>query len=163
LVECTACGFRNPAGARFCARCGTSLAAEPADPSTTTFPAPHRLSPLGRPLTAADAAAVAALPPGSAMLVVLGSPEPGSRFLLDRDVVTAGRHPDSDIFLDDVTVSRRHAVFRRDSNTWTVADEGSLNGTYLNRDRVDLAELTNGAIVQIGKFRLVFYAGRARD
>ena len=85
----------------------------------------------------AEEAAVEALPQGSALLVVQRGPSAGSRFLLDTDEVSAGRHPDSEIFLDDVTVSRRHAVFRRTSHGYLVADVGSLNGTYVNRDRID--------------------------
>jgi pSer/pThr/pTyr-binding forkhead associated (FHA) protein len=106
-------------------------------------------------------AAVDALPPGSALLVVKRGPNAGSRFLLDADLTTAGRHPESDIFLDDVTVSRRHAEFHRSPYTkgFTVRDVGSLNGTYLNRERIDAAELTSGDEVQIGKFRLVFLTG----
>jgi pSer/pThr/pTyr-binding forkhead associated (FHA) protein len=88
-------------------------------------------------------------------------PGSGSRFLLDADVVTAGRHPDSEIFLDDVTVSRRHAEFHRTGDTFTVSDVGSLNGTYVNRDRIDRVQLTDGDEVQIGKYRLVFFAGHA--
>ncbi|HEY8453219.1 MAG TPA: FHA domain-containing protein [Natronosporangium sp.] len=100
-----------------------------------------------------------ALPPGMALLVVRRGPNAGARFLLERDVTTSGRHPDSDIFLDDVTVSRRHAEFHRDGGTFTVRDVGSLNGTYVNRERVEAATLSNGDEVQIGKFRLVFVAG----
>jgi pSer/pThr/pTyr-binding forkhead associated (FHA) protein len=99
------------------------------------------------------------LPPGSALLVVRRGPNAGSRFLLDTEVTTAGRHPESDIFLDDVTVSRRHAEFRREAGVFTVRDVGSLNGTYVNRERVEAATLANADEVQIGKFRLVFLAG----
>jgi len=99
------------------------------------------------------------LPPGSALLVVRRGPNAGSRFLLDTDVTTAGRHPESDIFLDDVTVSRRHAEFRREGGFFTVRDVGSLNGTYVNRERVESATLANADEVQIGKFRLVFLSG----
>jgi pSer/pThr/pTyr-binding forkhead associated (FHA) protein len=108
-----------------------------------------------------DVGAVDALPPGSALLVVRRGPNAGSRFLLDKDVVTAGRHPESDIFLDDVTVSRRHAEFRRtpDGRGYGIRDVGSLNGTYLNRERIDSSHLANGDEVQIGKFRLVFLTG----
>ncbi|QIK66480.1 FHA domain-containing protein [Nocardioides sp. HDW12B] len=112
-----------------------------------------------RPLNDEDAAAVDALPPGSALLVVQRGPDAGSRFLLDTDVVTAGRHPDSEIFLDDVTVSRRHAEFRRSPEGFRVSDVGSLNGTYVNRDRIDDVVLSGGDEVQIGKYRLVFFAG----
>ena len=99
------------------------------------------------------------LPPGTALLAVRRGPNAGARFLLDHDVTTSGRHPDSDIFLDDVTVSRRHAEFHRDGSTFTVRDVGSLNGTYVNRERVESATLNNGDEVQIGKFRLVYVAG----
>jgi pSer/pThr/pTyr-binding forkhead associated (FHA) protein len=101
----------------------------------------------------------ASLPPGLALLVVRRGPNAGARFLLDRDVTTSGRHPDSDIFLDDVTVSRRHAEFHRGPGGYTVRDVGSLNGTYLNRERVESATLGSGDEVQIGKFRLIFIAG----
>ncbi|HET7475959.1 MAG TPA: FHA domain-containing protein [Dermatophilaceae bacterium] len=108
-------------------------------------------------LSAADQATVEALRVGTALLVVLRGPNTGARFLLDAAEVTAGRHPDSDIFLDDVTVSRRHAVFHRDGETYQVRDVGSLNGTYVNRERIDAVRLQTGDEVQIGKFRLVFY------
>jgi len=101
------------------------------------------------------------LPPGMALLVVRRGPNAGARFLLDHDVTTSGRHPDSDIFLDDVTVSRRHVEFRRGGDgLFTVSDVGSLNGTYVNRERIDSVLLSNGDEVQIGKYRLVFYASQ---
>ena len=103
------------------------------------------------------------LPPGMALLVVRRGPNAGARFLLDHDLTTSGRHPDSDIFLDDVTVSRRHAEFHRGVNAFTVRDVGSLNGTYVNRERVESATLSNGDEVQIGKFRLMFIAGPRLD
>ena len=114
-----------------------------------------RRSPRGSP--GADQAAVDALPPGSALLVVRRGPNSGSRFLLDSDTTTAGRHPSSDIFLDDVTVSRRHAEFVRAGEGFAVRDVGSLNGTYVNRERIDETPLAGGDEVQIGKYRLVFY------
>ena len=167
---CTNCGHRNPDDARFCANCGTRLvsATPPADeasrdPSATmSFRAPSKSDQVDdRPLNEEDAAAVDALPTGSALLVVQRGPSAGSRFLLDTDVVTAGRHPDSEIFLDDVTVSRRHAEFRRGAEGYRVRDVGSLNGTYVNRDRIDELVLQGGDEVQIGKFRLVYFAGGA--
>lgn len=106
---------------------------------------------------------VPSLPPGIALLVVRRGPNAGARFLLDHDITTSGRHPDSDIFLDDVTVSRRHAEFHRGGTGFTVRDVGSLNGTYVNRERVESATLSNGDEVQIGKFRLVFIAGPRLD
>ena len=111
-------------------------------------------------LTKADLATVEALRPGTALLVVLRGPNTGARFLLDDDEVMSGRHPDSDIFLDDVTVSRKHAVFTRTGGGFVVRDVGSLNGTYVNRELVDHAGLRTGDEVQIGKFRLVFYAAQ---
>ncbi len=130
--------------------------------ATATFGAPQQ-SDLEEKERAAldddDAAAVDALPRGSALLVVQRGPGAGNRFLLDQDVVTAGRHPESEIFLDDITVSRRHVEFRRTADGFTVSDVGSLNGTYVNRDRIDEAVLANGDEVQIGKFRLVYFAG----
>jgi hypothetical protein len=177
---CTQCGHQNPDGARFCSQCGTRLDAAstaaasgpaPGDAgerpgettATITFGGPvaepeHREE---RSLSDSDAAAVDALPAGSALLVVQRGPSAGSRFLLDTEVVAAGRHPDSEIFLDDVTVSRRHAEFRRTAEGYSVADVGSLNGTYVNRDRIDEVVLQGGDEVQIGKFRLVYFASHA--
>ncbi|WP_276003721.1 glycogen accumulation regulator GarA [Mycobacterium shinjukuense] len=120
------------------------------------------LSELDAPAQAGVESAVSGvegLPAGSALLVVKRGPNAGSRFLLDQPVTSAGRHPDSDIFLDDVTVSRRHAEFRLENNEFSVVDVGSLNGTYVNREPVDSAVLANGDEVQIGKFRLVFLTG----
>jgi pSer/pThr/pTyr-binding forkhead associated (FHA) protein len=121
---------------------------------------PETVSETDHVLTKADLATVEALRPGTALLVVLRGPNTGARFLLDDDEVMSGRHPDSDIFLDDVTVSRKHAVFRRTPGGFVVRDVGSLNGTYVNRQLVDEITLTTGDEVQIGKFRLVFYASQ---
>ncbi|MDO8144796.1 MULTISPECIES: FHA domain-containing protein [Isoptericola] len=111
------------------------------------------------PLTAEESAAVSALPRHSALLVVqYGSGAVGERFLLDTDRAVAGRSEHADIFLDDVTVSRKHAEFVREGDRFVVRDIGSLNGTYLNRERIDAAVLTTGDEVQIGKFRMSFHA-----
>lgn len=99
------------------------------------------------------------LPADTALLVVKRGPNAGSRFLLDQQITTAGRHPNSDIFLDDVTVSRKHVEFEREGVEFTVRDVGSLNGTYLNRELIDSATLASGDEVQIGKFRLTFLIG----
>jgi pSer/pThr/pTyr-binding forkhead associated (FHA) protein len=111
-------------------------------------------------LSTEEQAAVRALPPGTALLVVQRGPNQGARFLLDAGRTTAGRNPDSDIFLDDVTVSRRHAEFLREgtgpATVFSVRDAGSLNGTYVNRDRVEEVRLAAGDEVQVGKYRLVF-------
>ena len=107
-----------------------------------------------------SAPGVDGLPEGSALLVVKRGPNAGSRFLLDQPTTTAGRHPDSDIFLDDVTVSRRHAEFRKNDDQFEVVDVGSLNGTYVNREPKNSSELSNGDEIQIGKVRLVFLNGQ---
>ncbi|MCB0907665.1 MAG: zinc-ribbon and FHA domain-containing protein [Nocardioidaceae bacterium] len=170
---CTNCGRQNPEDARFCSQCGTPIvlpddaAAAAADApvdatATITFGAPTEKaveSSSDRALSPIDAAAVDALPAGHALLVVQRGPGAGNRFLLDLDLVTAGRHPESEIFLDDVTVSRRHAEFIRTGTDFAVRDVGSLNGTYVNRDRIDQVSLKDGDEVQIGKYRLVFYSG----
>ena len=111
-----------------------------------------------------DVTAVENLPQGSAMLLVQRGPDAGARFLLDTDVVTVGRHPDSDIFLDDISVSRRHATFTRTANGYVISDLGSLNGSYVNRDRIDSdVILSGGDEVQIGKYRLIFFSGLPRS
>ena len=168
---CTSCGRQNPDDARFCAQCGTRLlsadapapgSSDPTGESTATIQigaGVDKIETSDRALNPVDAAAVDALPVGHALLVVQKGPGAGSRFLLDGDVTNAGRHPDSEIFLDDVTVSRRHAVFHRDGGSFTAADAGSLNGTYVNRDRIENVQLKDGDEVQIGKYRLVFFSG----
>jgi len=114
-------------------------------------------------MTSSDVAAVENLPAGSAMLLVQRGPDSGARFLLDSDVVTVGRHPDSDIFLDDISVSRRHATFTRGAAGYSIEDLGSLNGSYVNRDRIDGAvTLSGGDEVQIGKYRLIYFAGASK-
>jgi pSer/pThr/pTyr-binding forkhead associated (FHA) protein len=163
-VFCTACGTENPVGSHFCASCGAALPSAVSGVDVTST-----ISPTGAVpdvdtefSTEAHQGAVDALAPGSALLVVKRGPNAGSRFLLDQDVTTAGRHPDSDIFLDDVTVSRRHAEFRREGAGYTVHDVGSLNGSYVNRERIEAAPLSGGDEVQIGKFRLVYLTAAVR-
>ncbi|WP_457159009.1 oxoglutarate dehydrogenase inhibitor Odhl [Modestobacter sp. SYSU DS0875] len=163
-VLCTRCGHQNPEGSRFCAQCGAALSQERVGESTSIIPKvggdDSGEQPEAVDTTAdAHAGAVESLPAGSALLVVKRGPNAGSRFLLDQEVTTAGRHPDSDIFLDDVTVSRRHVEFHREGGGFTVHDVGSLNGTYVNREPVDVASLAGGDEVQIGKFRLVYLTG----
>ncbi|WP_307721133.1 MULTISPECIES: FHA domain-containing protein [Streptomyces] len=173
-AACPRCGNQNAAGSRFCSQCGNPLRgggipAEASSETTSTlsisgieaYEAEMTGQQATPSLSAEAQAAVDALPPGSALLVVRRGPNSGSRFLLDSDVTTAGRHPQSDIFLDDVTVSRRHVEFQRRAEGGFVAtDKGSLNGTYVNREPIDEAVvLSTGDEVQIGKYRLVFYAG----
>jgi len=161
-VFCTTCGEANPEGARYCSRCGTPLVRRGGDrgaDTTSTISIGSDLDVDQFDEADADAAAVAALPPGTALLAVRRGPNAGSRFLLNSDLTLVGRHPDSDIFLDDVTVSRRHAEFYRHGGRFTVRDVGSLNGTYVNRERIEEASLSQGDEVQVGKFRLVFLLG----
>jgi Inner membrane component of T3SS, cytoplasmic domain/zinc-ribbon domain len=166
MPYCTNCGHDNPDGSKFCGQCGTPLAPTtrleavdraPTGDTTKTFPAvvDERDFDL---LTAEEEAAVNALPHGSALLIVQRGSNAGSRFLLNTQVVSAGRHQNSDIFLDDISVSRRHASFTRTAEGTLLKDTGSLNGTYVNRDLVDECLLRHGDEVQIGKFRLVYFA-----
>ncbi len=111
-------------------------------------------------VTAEEQEAIASLPSGNALLIVRRGPSQGSRFLLDTDVTTCGRHPHSDIFLDDVTVSRRHAEFRRQGTQFEVRDLASLNGTYYQGERVERHMLSDGDEIQVGKFHLTFFASR---
>lgn len=119
-----------------------------------------KMFPLDGEISPEEQEAINALPAGSALLIVRRGPNAGARFLLDADVTTAGRHPDADIFLDDVTVSRRHAEFARHGSAFEVRDLASLNGTYYNGVRIESAPLSDSSEVQIGKFRLTFYASR---
>ena len=168
---CTQCGHQNPDGSRFCGRCGAAVqgsgsgGSAPARADTTST---ISLAALEGALEAGESAGAPAPaepalqeqpPAGTALLVVKRGPNAGSRFLLDSEVTTAGRHPESDIFLDDVTVSRRHAEFVREPGGFVVRDVGSLNGTYLDRQRIEQAGLAGGDEVQIGKYRLVFLFG----
>jgi pSer/pThr/pTyr-binding forkhead associated (FHA) protein len=111
-------------------------------------------------LSEEERAAVDALPSGNALLIVRRGPNQGARFLLDSDVTSVGRHPNADIFLDDVTVSRRHAEFKRTGKSFSVSDLASLNGTQYEGERVESAELVNGSEVQIGKYHLTFFASK---
>lgn len=134
---------------------------------------PHETTALYGPEFAAQLAALEAgvspeeqevigsLPSGSALLIVRRGPNAGARFLLDADVTVAGRHPEADIFLDDVTVSRKHAAFVRQGIRFSVRDLGSLNGTFMSGDRIEqTVVLADGGEVQVGKFHLTFYASR---
>jgi hypothetical protein len=167
---CTQCGHANPDESRFCSNCGAALRTatqQPAAAETSTITiggleaVPEIAEGAEPALSPADQAAVDALPPGSALLVVRRGPNSGARFLLDSDLTTAGRHPESEIFLDDVTVSRRHAEFVRSPGGFIVRDVGSLNGTYVNRERIDESSLTGGDEVQIGKYRLMYHPSQS--
>lgn len=148
---CLACGHKNPTGVNFCSSCGAPLAAS--NETTVAF-LPDDPSSEFR----ADEAGLALgdLAPGVGVLVVKHGPEAGTRYVLDATVTRVGRHPDSEIFLDDITVSRRHAEFAGEHGSYRVHDVGSLNGTYVNRERIEEVELNDGDEVQIGKFKLLF-------
>lgn len=167
-MYCTHCGHENPADANFCGQCGRPMS-KAGDATTGALRLDDQVDGSAEAFeqvgadhaegaeTGELAMAVAELEPGTALLVVLRGPNQGSRYLLDRDLVTVGRHPDSDIFLDDITVSRRHSEFRRVGRRLVVQDTGSLNGTYINGVRADEQQLTSGDEVQVGKFKLVAF------
>jgi pSer/pThr/pTyr-binding forkhead associated (FHA) protein len=149
-LYCSRCGHPNKDDAKFCAQCGAPLQGEPTlsltpveaeDDASEEFPFPHD-----------------ELQPGQALLLVKRGPNAGSTFLLDNERTTTGRRPDSDVFLDDVTVSRNHARIERRGDSFFVQDDGSLNGTYVNGERVEETKLASGDEIQIGMFKLVFFA-----
>ena len=151
---CSACGKNNPDDSAYCGQCGAYLGASETGDTTITF------TPTEADVEQEEEIRVVPdreLSAGAAMLVVKRGPSAGTRFLLTKEVTTAGRHPESDIFLDDITVSRRHAEFRRDGDAYRIVDMGSLNGTYINRMRVEESGLSSGDEIQIGKFRLIFF------
>ena len=161
-MTCPSCGKPIHPEDRFCAACGAPLDSLDTDQTGAI----SALVGAGPPTGTGPAAAFGAgihreLPSGAALLVVHRGPSEGSEFLLpsDADIIGVGRSPESDVFLDDVTVSRRHAEFRRGADGWSVRDVGSLNGTYVNRVRVDDQRLHGGDEVQVGKFRFIFLVG----
>lgn len=150
-MYCTRCGHPNKDESRFCANCGAALHDE-----ATVGITPVEIEGEGAeefPFPSDE------LEPGQALLLVKHGPNAGSTFLIEGDVTRAGRNPESDVFLDDVTVSRKHAEIRREADGFFIYDLGSLNGTYVNRERVDATKLASHDEVQIGKFKLVFFAG----
>lgn len=149
-MYCSRCGHPNKDDAKFCAQCGAPLQGEPTlsltpveaeDDASEEFPFPHD-----------------ELQPGQALLLVKRGPNAGSTFLLENERTTTGRRPESDVFLDDVTVSRNHARIERRGDSFFVQDDGSLNGTYVNGERVEETKLASGDEIQIGMFKLVFFA-----
>jgi hypothetical protein len=147
-VYCPECGFQNPEAANFCSRCGAALVRDPAGGDTTMALIPEEvedhspLEDLGME--------------GPALVVRSGGGRAGEHFVPKNERTTIGRSPDCDIFLDDVTVSRKHAVLLRSSDSFVIEDQGSLNGTFVNKRRIDSAPLGDGDEVQIGKYRLTF-------
>jgi hypothetical protein len=153
-VFCNKCGHRNPPDSNFCSSCGAPLDV-PVEEKTITFHPPDPA--LDAPGPAEDVSVpMRDLPPGHAVLLVRAGPQAGLQVAINDTVTRLGRHPDSDVFLDDITVSRRHSEIERTPEGFVVRDVGSLNGTYLNQQRIERASLTNGDELQVGKFRLVF-------
>jgi pSer/pThr/pTyr-binding forkhead associated (FHA) protein len=153
-VFCNNCGHRNTLGSSYCSSCGAVLERASSDHTTITF---HPLTPVDPNEIDPGGSTVDEAP--VAVLVVRQGAKAGSRYAIDAATTTVGRHPDSDIFLDDITVSRRHAEIIQVGPSFDVIDSGSLNGTYLNRERIDQATLNSGDEIQIGKFKLVFVQG----
>ena len=156
-VFCNNCGHRNPPDANFCSSCGSILTSPSSDSTVTLHPVDSQGEAGEEELTVP----LPERPSGAGLLLVKRGPNAGARFVLDAEVTRAGRHPESDIFLDDITVSRRHAEFQRTNGQYRLRDVGSLNGTYVNRERIEEAALSSGDEVQVGKFKLVFLAARA--
>jgi FHA domain/zinc-ribbon domain len=152
---CTNCGHKNSGGSNFCSSCGAPLTEPGGSDTTVTFQAGE----LDTDLEDEIHVTPDELEGDRGVLIVKRGPNAGSKFFLDTDVTEIGRHPESDIFLDDITVSRRHAEIRREGSTFSVNDVGSLNGTYINRERVEEAALQSGDEIQVGKFKLIFLSG----
>jgi pSer/pThr/pTyr-binding forkhead associated (FHA) protein len=152
---CPACGKSNPDESAYCSQCGAYLGSGTQEGDTTIV-----FTPVEAEVEQEEEVLVPEeeLSAGAAMLVVKRGPSAGTRFLLTKEITTAGRHPESDIFLDDITVSRRHAEIRRIGSLFRIIDMGSLNGSYVNRLRVEETDLESGDEIQIGKFRLIFFS-----
>lgn len=151
---CPACGHRNDPGSNYCSSCGERIGAGPDDPTAAI--------PVVSQVDKADVDHLAdreGFTESTGILVVDNGPKSGSRYALDAPVVTAGRHPDSDIFLDDVTVSRRHVEISNADGEYRAKDVGSLNGTYVNKQLIEDASLADGDELQIGRFKLLFFHG----
>jgi pSer/pThr/pTyr-binding forkhead associated (FHA) protein len=148
-IYCPECGFQNPEAANYCAKCGALLVKEESGEATMTF-TPEDPVEEGQPVLEDFGVK------GPALVVRSGGGRAGETFPLEGERTTIGRSPDCEIFLDDVTVSRKHAVLERKGDALQIEDLGSLNGTFLNRKRIDSGELSDGDELQIGKYRLTF-------
>lgn len=151
---CPVCGKNNPEDSSYCSKCGAYLlSAKDKDETTITF-TPFEAETEQEEVIKIPEKEIAA---GGALLVVKRGPSAGTRFVINKETVIIGRHPESDIFLDDITVSRRHAEIKRVESKFFLTDLGSLNGTYVNKMRVDETEIMSGDEIQIGKFKLIFF------
>ena len=156
-MNCRSCGHANEAGAKYCSSCGIPLDVQ--DDTTAAL----ALIEDRQSLAAELGDVLDQLPDGLGMLVVRRGPNAGSTYVLDAESTALGRHPESEIFLDDVTVSRRHALIRREGDGYEISDAGSLNGTYLDHERVDRAPLSDMQEIQVGRFVLTFVLGGAQE
>jgi hypothetical protein len=153
-VRCRRCGPENEGGANFCSSCGEPLGEEDTTVSLELIENRRELEQeLGHVLDQ--------LPEGLGMLVVRRGPNAGSTFVIEAETTTVGRHPESNIFLDDVTVSRHHAVIQRTDDRYDLRDLGSLNGTYVDHERIESVVLSDMNEVQVGRFVLTFVVGSA--
>jgi hypothetical protein len=148
-VYCPECGFQNPESANYCAKCGALLVRDSGAETTMAYLPDERDDDIAEALEDLGVK-------GPALVVRSGGGRTGETFRPEGDRTTIGRSPDCEIFLDDVTVSRRHAVLVRRNGSFFIEDLGSLNGTFLNRQRIDSGELADGDELQIGKYRLTF-------
>jgi hypothetical protein len=149
--HCPECGFANADGANYCQRCGAFLAQSEAPQGATT--ATYRVGETGE-IEAVELEDVVSS--GAALVIRAGGGRAGESFALEKDRLTIGRRPDCDIFLDDVTVSRDHAILVHRGSDYYLDDCGSLNGTYVNRSRIESHRLADGDELQIGKYKLAF-------
>jgi pSer/pThr/pTyr-binding forkhead associated (FHA) protein len=150
---CGRCGHRNEPAARFCSSCGSALVE--AEEATLSHTALEDRDPT------AELQAIADLADGNGLVIVARGPNEGSTYVVEENETTVGRHPESNIFLDDITVSRRHSVIERVGDEFQIRDVGSLNGTYVNHDRVDQSRIKDGDEIQVGRFVLIFRVGGA--
>jgi len=154
---CPACGHRNDIGANYCSSCGERIGGGP-DDTTAAIPVIEHPDQPDKP-DVEHRAEREDFGEATGILLVDDGPKSGSRYALDSDLITAGRHPESDIFLDDVTVSRRHVEIANVDGSYSAKDVGSLNGTYVNKKLIEESELQDGDELQIGRFKLLFFHG----
>lgn len=152
-LHCPECGFTNAEGSNYCQRCGSFIGAKPEAPGSEGHTVTYRVGETGEfiPVEIGDVVAG-----GAALVIRSGGGRVGESFALEQDRMTIGRRPDADIFLDDVTVSRDHAMIVQRSDEWFLDDLGSLNGTYVNRHRIESQRLADGDELQVGKYKLTF-------